>query len=148
MKTKRGFTLIEVVVVLTVGAILLGISVVAFGQVRSGMAVREGTRIFASFHARARAQAVEFGQTVEFHVDVDGDSIWVERNDTVLERANLMTELGVDMRSSSSTYRLCMNSRGYGQTSCNSFSSLVIVGFMNGADTATVRMLPLGGISY
>ena len=139
---------VNIGMMIMVGAILLTISVPAFGNLRSRYAVREARNAFSSLQARARAQAIEFGQIVEFHVDASGDSMWIERNDTTLETVRLMTELGVGISASSSSYTLCMSPRGYADEDCNSFNSNATFAFGNGADTTKVTMTTLGLLKY
>ena len=149
MEKRRGFTLIEVVVVIMVGGILMSIAVNAFGSIRSRFAVREARSAFASLQARTRAQAIEYAETMRFRGDMDGDSIWIERADgTRIERIYFMNELGADMQSTESTFTLCLNSRGYGDTSCSSFTTPLTVTWENGVDQASLRMLPLGQLIY
>lgn len=148
MDRRKGFTLIEVVVAIVVSAVLLGITVNAFGGVRSRYAVREGRNAFAALHARTRAQAIEFGQTVELHADATRDSVWIERNDTILEALRLGNELGIDLRTEASPMTLCINSRGFGDTGCSSFSTPIALLFATDSDTARLELFPLGQIKY
>lgn len=147
MEKRRGFTIIEMLTVIVVGAILLTITVTQFGTVSRRFAVREASNTFAALHARTRAHAIEMGQAIEFHVDLDGDSVWIARNDTTVELVRLDAEFGVDVTGSSSSYTLCMNSRGYGDEGCNSFTTSAQIGFHSGADSTTVTMLPLGQLA-
>lgn len=147
MEDRRGFTIIELLTVIVVGAILLTITITQFGTVSRRFAVREASNTFAALHARTRAHAIEVGQTIELHVDLDGDSVWIARNDTTLELVRLDQEFGVDVTGSASSYTLCMNSRGYGDEGCNSFSTSAQIRFQSGADSATVTMLPLGQLA-
>lgn len=144
----RGFTVIELIVAIVVAGILAGIALPAFGGVRSALAVRDAQQALASLQARARAHAVEFGQTVELHVDVSGDSMWIERNDTTLESVDLGADRGVDIQGAATHVTLCMNSRGYGDSGCTSFSSAVTISFVSAGETATVEILPLGQVRY
>lgn len=144
MTRRTGFTVIELITVIVVGGIIATIAIKAFGSVSRRFSVREGVRVFSTMHARTRAQAVEFGQTVEFHVDLDGDSIWIARNDTTLEMIRIGSEFDLEMSGAGSQYTLCMNSRGFGGEGCNSFTGSVEISFANGADSTSVTMLPLG----
>ncbi|MBW3533909.1 MAG: prepilin-type N-terminal cleavage/methylation domain-containing protein, partial [Gemmatimonadetes bacterium] len=56
--SSNGFTLIEVVIVLTIGVILTRIALTTFGGVQDRLAVRQARSMFASLHARTRAQAI------------------------------------------------------------------------------------------
>jgi len=144
MRKKSGFTLIELLIVIVAGAILLSITVTQFGTVSRRFAVKEATNNFAALHARTRAHAIEFGQTIELHVDVGGDSIWITRNDTTLERIRMGEDFGIDVTGSGSSYTLCMNARGYGEAGCNSFTTSAQIGFESGSESAAVTLLPLG----
>ena len=147
MERRRGFTLIEVATAIMVGGILLSFAVTAFGSVRSRYAVREASNAFTALHARARAQAIEYAQLVELNVAVEGDSIWIERNDTTLEKLRFAEEFGVRMTRPEASFRLCFNSRGYGDLDCGSLSvdaGAVTVVFENGADADSLEVLPTG----
>ena len=142
---RSGFTIIELVIVLMVGSILTSIALASFQGVSGRYAVTGAQRTFLSLHARARAQAVEFGQTVRLNVDPAGDSVWLSRDGEVLEAMNFNVEFAVDINTSnSSTLTLCMNPRGFADTGCNSFTSPVTVSFGLPSDTAWVRVLTLG----
>jgi Tfp pilus assembly protein FimT len=136
--------MVEVVIVVLVGAILVSIAQMSFGAVQSRTAVRQSRNAFAALHARARAQAIEFGTRTMLEVDVGGDSAWVSRNDTILETIHFRQNFDVDLRSSTTRYTLCMSPRGYADTDCTSFSGLATVTFAQGADTMSATMLPLG----
>lgn len=142
MRRASGFTLIEVVIALMFAAILLGVSVSAFGEVQSRMAAGQAVRAFHGLHARARAQAVERGLSTQLVVDVAGDSVTIRRAGQRLETIRFQSELGVDLVGSS--FVLCMGSRGFADPSCNSFTEPVKLGFSRGNDTEAVAVLPMG----
>ncbi len=146
MENRRsGFSLIELVVVLMVGSILTSIAVTRFSSVSGRFATRGARQTFMAMHARARAQAVEYGGTVRLNLDPEGDSVWLSRGGEVLERLDFGVEFNVDVRTSTdSSLRLCMNARGFADTECNNFTSPVTVGFVLMSDTASVRVLTLG----
>jgi len=141
---RRGFTIIELIIAILVGAILASIAMASFGSVQSRTAVRQSRNAFAALHARARAQAIEFGTTTLLEVDVGGDSAWISRNDTILERIDFSQDFDVDIRSSTTRYTLCMSPRGYADTECTSFTGLAAMTFAQGVDSMTATMLPLG----
>ncbi|HKJ02455.1 MAG TPA: prepilin-type N-terminal cleavage/methylation domain-containing protein, partial [Longimicrobiales bacterium] len=76
--TRRGFSLIEIVVTLVAGSVLLGIAAPSVSGVRGHFAVSGARTTFSSLHARARAQAIERGGTVRLVVDAAHDhvAIW------------------------------------------------------------------------
>ncbi len=148
MRTPRGFTLIEVVIALLIGSILTGIALSSYGNAQGRFAVRGARTTFASLHARARATAIERGTTVRLLVDVAGDSVMIVSGGATVEKIRFEEEFHVDLQSTAGNLRLCMNARGYADTGCTSFSSAVTLAFRANADTASVRILPLGQLIY
>lgn len=144
MQKRRGFTIIEMITVILVGAILVTIAFSAFGTVSRRYSAREARNSFEALHARSRAQAIEYGQTIEFRAEADGDSIWIERNDSTLEKIRLMNQFGVDLMSNPASVTLCLNSRGYGDEDCSDVSTAVTFAFATSSDTISIEMLPLG----
>lgn len=146
MRRSNGFTLIELAISLLIGTILVSIALGGYGKARGRFAVRGARDTFASMVARTRAQAIEAGSRMQLVVDVDGDSIFLNNGTRNLETIHFADELHTDVQSSVGTFRLCMNSRGYADMDCN--SSTVVVSFWQNADSASVRVLPLGQLVY
>ncbi|HSG07804.1 MAG TPA: prepilin-type N-terminal cleavage/methylation domain-containing protein [Longimicrobiales bacterium] len=147
-QSRFGFSVIELVIALLIGGILTSIALSSYGNAQGRFAVRGARDTFASLHARARAQAIEKGATVRLMVDVTGDSIFLLSGGTNLETIHFADELHVDIRSSAGNLRLCMNSRGYADTACNSFTTPPTVTFWQNADSTSVSILPLGQLVY
>ena len=143
----RGFTLIEVVIVVMVGIVLTGIALTALQGVQGRAAARQARQVFASLHARSRANAIEMGQLVRLNVDRDYDSVWVDRGTTRVETMRFDDELGVDIQGTG-TLRLCMNPRGFAETACNSFTTTETLVFEAGGDTAAVQIHTMGQLRY
>jgi len=142
---RSGFSIIELVVVLMVGSVLTSIAITNFNGVSGRFAVKGAQQTLMSMHARARIQAVEYGQTVRLHVDPAGDSVWLSRDSEVLDVMDFGEEFNVDVQTSTaSEVRLCMNPRGFADTGCNSFTSPVTVTFLLMSDVASVVILTLG----
>ena len=142
---RSGFSIIELVVVLMVGSVLTSIAITEFNGVSGRFAVKGARQTLMSMHARARVQAVEFGQTVKLHVDPGGDSIWLSRDGEVLDVLDFGKEFNVDIQTSTdSEVRVCMNPRGFADTGCNSFTSPVTITFVLASDSASVLILTLG----
>ena len=146
-RRRGGFTLIELVIVLMVGALLTGIAFRSFSGVMGKMAARQARQSFASLHARTRANAIEMGENVSLNVDMDRDSVWVQRGATRVETIRFRIDLGVDIQGTGSL-RLCMNPRGFADTSCNSFNTTQTLVFAGGTDTAGVQIRTLGQLYY
>lgn len=147
--SRRGFTLIELVIALVIGSILTSIALAGFGNARGPFAVRGARNTMVSMHARARAHAIEKGQRVVLYVDPGGDSVSITTDSTVIETIYFGSELNVDIQTGSgSAVRLCMNPRGYATEACNSFTTPMRVTFWHNADSASVGLLTLGQLVY
>ena len=148
MNSKKGFTMVEMAMALTVAAILIGIVTQAFGDVQNRFAAQQGLRLFESMHARARAHAVEGGVMTQLWVDTPGDSIWLVRGGQTLESVKFDEELGVEITGSPNYFRLCMGPRGFANTDCTSFSSTARLTFAQASHSLSVAILPLGQLVY
>jgi prepilin-type N-terminal cleavage/methylation domain-containing protein len=148
MDRHSGFTIVELVIALLIGTILTSIALSNWGSARASMAVRGARNSFVTLEARARATAIEKGSTMRLHVNVDGDSAYISDGTTTLESVHFAKEFHVDLRSSDGNLRLCMNSRGYGDENCNSFSDPVTLQFWQNADSSSVEIRPLGQLIY
>ena len=147
MAKKRGFTIVELVVVILVGMALTSIASNGLSAAKGRMAARQARNTFVSLHARSRAITIEFGETSRLWVDFDGDSVWIQRGSIVVEKVHFADDLGVDIRGTG-TLRLCMNPRGFADLSCNSFGSPQHVVFAAGSDTTGLQIRPLGQLYY
>ena len=143
-----GFTLLELIVVMIVGIILTSIGMSTLQGVQGRAAARQARQVFVALHARTRATAIERGQVVKLNIDKGGDSIWVMRGTTLVEKLHFNQELGVDVEGSG-TVTLCMSPRGYAETACNvNLGSTVTLVFAAGGDTAGIQLQPMGQIKY
>ena len=91
----RGFTMIELVFGLSIGAILTSIALAGFQNAFSAVAVRNAKSMYATLHQRARARSVEMGETVLFFVDAAGDSAFFVSNGVVSDVTRFRSELEV-----------------------------------------------------
>ena len=144
---RSGFTMIEMLIAIMVGLLLTGIAYRGFSGYMGRAAAQQARNTFASIHARTRANAIEMGTTVQLNVDRDTDSVWVQRGATRVETVRFGGDLGVDIQGTG-TLRLCMNPRGFADTSCNSFTSTETIVFAAGNDTAGVELRTLGQLYY
>jgi prepilin-type N-terminal cleavage/methylation domain-containing protein len=148
MNSKKGFTMVEMALALTIAAILFGIVTQAFGEVQNRFAAQQGLQLFESMHARARAHAIEGGVTTQLWVDTPGDSVWLVRRGQTLESVKFDQELGVEITGSPNFFRLCMGPRGFGDPDCTSFSSTARLTFAQGGRSFDVAILPMGQLVY
>lgn len=142
--------MVEVIVVVALGAILISMALRGFGDTTSRMTVRNARQSFAALQARARAYAIERGELTRFRVDPAGDSAWVEASGGRIEVLEFAEDRNVDVTSGvSGIITLCMNPRGFGETSCNSFGNgTVDFAFVQGSETAELTILPLGQLEW
>ncbi len=143
-----GFTLIEVLIVVVVGTILTSMAVKGFGTVLGQTSTRQARNVFVGLVARARAQAIESGQTMAVVTSATGDSVSIVAQGTVLETVRFGTEMDVDIQAASDVTQLCMNAKGYADTGCNSFSSAVTMAFVQGTEADSVEILPMGQVRW
>lgn len=147
---QAGFTMIELVAVIAIGAVLMSIALQGFGNTTSRFATRNARQSFAAMQARTRAHAIERGDLTRLNVDPAGDRVWIEGSAGVVEALDFGTDREVDIQTGSSgLVTLCMNARGFGETSCNSFgSNTMSVSFVQGGQTSEVTILPLGQLVW
>lgn len=142
--------MIEMIVVIAVGALLMSMALRGFGDVTSSMAVQNARRNFSALQARARANAIERGDLTRLHVDPDGDSVWIEAGAGRIEVLDFGEDRDVDIRSSASGITtLCMSPRGFGEIRCNSFEDgTVDLEFVQGGESVGLTILPLGQLEW
>lgn len=140
--------MVEMAIAITVGLILLGIAHSAFGEVQNRFASQQGLQVFQSLHARARAQAVEGGVMTQLWVHSAGDSAWITRRGQTLETIRFDDELGVEIVTEPSFFRLCMSPRGFADTDCNSFAGTAKLEFSQGLNARTVAILQSGQLVF
>lgn len=140
--------MVEVLIAVMIGAILTTIAIDTFGPAQSRFAAGSARQTFAALHARARAHAIERGIRTDFRVDVAGDSVWIEAGGSRVDGLDFGSARDIDLRSSSSTLRLCMSPRGFADLSCNSFTNPVVIEFVQGGGSRIVTLQPIGQIQY
>lgn len=154
-RSRRGFTLLEMIVVITIGGVLASIAILAFSTVHGRLGARSAQSNFMSMHAQARAFAVERGVAVRFVMDAGQDEIRVEivqGGDTeVLNRMNLQTEFAVDLTlragSTTSPGVVCFTPRGIADPGCGTVTQQTTVRFQRGTRADGIReveLLPFG----
>lgn len=143
-----GFTMIEMVFVLLIGAILTSIALGSFQNVQSRFAARSAKQMYATLHQRARAIAIEKGEIIVIAVDLAGDSAWIRRGPVRSDVTHFRSELNVDLRGTTS-YIMCMTPRGYADLKCGGLGSAtstspIRLEFWRNQDSTSVWVLPLG----
>ncbi|HEY2164609.1 MAG TPA: prepilin-type N-terminal cleavage/methylation domain-containing protein, partial [Gemmatimonadaceae bacterium] len=73
-RSRRGFSLIEMMVVLVIAGITMAMAMPKFAGMRDRMAVRSAKQQFSSYLATARAAAIRQSQYGHFHAN--NNTIW------------------------------------------------------------------------
>jgi len=77
-RERRGFTLIETMVVLIIAGIAMAISLPKFASMRDRVSVRSAKQQFSSYLMTARAAAIRQSQSAQFHSSAN--TIWSNVN--------------------------------------------------------------------
>ncbi len=148
LRRQRGFTLLELLIVLVVGGILSMVTIRSFSQVHGSLGARTAQSTFMTMHAQARANAVERGHNVILRVSPGTDRVELEAQTVdgpvVLRTRNFAADYDVSIQTDDGNVELCMTPRGFASTSCGNVNSRVQVRFVRGDRTRTVVLLPLG----
>ncbi len=146
-RTRTGFTMIELIIAIVIGSILTTIALNQISGAQTRIAVRGAQTTYAAIHYRARVHGIEKGRNVMLHVDVAGDSVWIEDDGDVIETIRFGDD-NLDMRISTpgslTEYTLCFSSRGYTDTGCNSVNTWMHMHFEQGDEVSSLYVLPLG----
>jgi prepilin-type N-terminal cleavage/methylation domain-containing protein len=125
MRSRRGFSLIETMVVLVIAGIVMSISLPKFAAMRTRMSVRSAKQQFSAYMATARASAIRQSQQAQFHIQSshiwttvnqpDGTNISVGKRTRMFEQFGVTLTLGGVSPDDSVTY----DPRGMGATTTN-----------------------------
>lgn len=140
---RSGFTLLEMIVVITIGGILASIVFTTFSRVQGQLGTRSAQTNFLSLHAQARSLAVERGQMARFIVTEDTGRVRIEVGTDVINELSLADEFDVTM-DSGGDFTHCFSPRGIADLGCTTFSTVRTVTFTRGNRTTQVALLPLG----
>lgn len=122
LRSRRGFTLVETVVVLIIASIAMAISLPKFAGMRDRMSVRSAKQQVTAYLATARAAAIRQSQSSQFHIV--SSTIWSTVNQpdgtniTVSKSVPLNTARGVTITlgGSSPSDSIMFDSRGMSST--------------------------------
>lgn len=151
---RRGFTAIELVLVLVIAGVLAGLSMPAFRQYRNQREVMNARHAFMMQAARARASAVERGDVVLLVTRIYRDSVFVlsaDWSDTleVIDFRGGETRADIILEGTPAPFRLCYVPRGFVHPSCQDGEYLPAkIGFANwnGSDTAWAVINAVGQV--
>lgn len=141
---RTGFTLVEMMIAMSLLTVVATVSVRTIGPVQSRLAVRSARAAVASVHARARSVAAERRELTTFGINAVRDSVWISVGDSLIQGLNTQAEFGVSIESSPPAVTLCLHSGGLADRGCNSFSSPVDLKFISGSHSRSAQLRTLG----
>jgi len=143
MRQHRGFTLVEILVVITIVGILLSVVVPRYGSVAAAMRVHSAKQEMASMLTQARATAIQTDRTVQV-IRSNNLVTLVSVNGairTTISQQDLGTQFGITLSSTKDT--VGYDSRG--MVAGNSVTLKFVV--TNGVTRDSVCLMALGTIS-
>ncbi len=149
---RAGFTLLDVILVISVVSVLAGMTFPRIADVRARFAVRGAVTAFMSAHSMARATAIRLGTVAELHIDPTNDRFWVEVDTTVagsgvMDTIGFVVDLGDQRITLSSTQTvLCFDGRGLASSAGGCATSGATIAFNNEPTADTIRTTKLGKI--
>lgn len=143
MKGRRGFTLIEMLIVITIVGVLLAVLVPRYGKIAAGMNVHSAKQEIASMLSQARATAVQSDRTVQVIRTSNVISLYTINglNRTVVSQQDMGAQFGVTVTDTKDT--VAYDSRG--QIAGNTVTLKWVV--TNGTTRDSVCVMALGTIS-
>lgn len=147
---RPGYTLVELVMVIVIGAILVGVVVNGASGYVSRKRVSNARDAFVYLAMRARAAAIERGRNVSLHLSVTQGRITVNEGCSAggleLERLHLEDEFHAKVEAATDPIAVCYSPRGFAIAAHTTISAPTIVSFVIGKDAARARVAPLGQV--
>lgn len=146
---SKGFSLLELIIVIVIGSVLLSVAVGKIGRTRDILSAVAARQAYMALHARTRSQAIEFGATARLLLDIQGDSAWIVQGGNTIETYRFAPDR-VDVQSSSSdaVVQMCMVARGYSEPRCNSFVDAITLRFVTAQASESIVLLPMGQVRW
>ena len=146
---KSGFTLMELIIVVSFVGLLAGITFPRIADVQSRFAVRGARMAFISNYAMSRSIAIREGAVAELHIDATNDRFWVEVDTTlagsgVMDTIGSVVDIGAEGVTLSSTQSLlCFDGRGMPSlaTGCATAGATISFTYDTAADTILTTTL-------
>jgi prepilin-type N-terminal cleavage/methylation domain-containing protein len=145
MSDRRGFSLLELVIVLALGGIIAGVAINTFVNAQSRMGPRSAQSEFLTMHAHTRSMAVARGQTARLIVDTGSSVVSIVVAGETVRTRNFQDAYGVEMESDpTGGFQMCMTPRGYAEPNCNTYAQEARIRFLRGGQATGVVLLPMG----
>jgi len=149
---NRGVTLVEMLIAITMLAIIVSVAIVPAATYYRQRAVQGASDRFTTAHTLARSAAMQYGRLAEFHIDAANGRFWVEVDTGAVGGARdtmgFLKDIGDVIISTGGISLLCFDPRGLpstGQTSlgqaCEGPAGDVTFTLGSRVDTVTVTVL-------
>jgi prepilin-type N-terminal cleavage/methylation domain-containing protein len=105
MPRRRGFTVIEILVVITIVGVLLGVVVPRYGRISGAMQVHSAKQEIASLLTQGRATAIQTDQTVKVVRSANSISLFAVSGtaSTLILQQDLGSQFGVTLSATRDT---------------------------------------------
>ena len=149
---KSGFSLLDVLIVVTFVGLLAGITFPRIADIQSRFAVRGSVMAFMSSYSLTRATAIREGGVAELHIDATNDRFWVEVDTTlagsgVMDTIGTVVDLGAQGVTLSSTQSLlCFDGRGMPSSASGCAMAGATIAFTYDSQVDTILTTALGKI--
>ncbi|MEP7065331.1 MAG: prepilin-type N-terminal cleavage/methylation domain-containing protein [Gemmatimonadota bacterium] len=143
MQKRRGFTLIEVLMVITIVGVLLGVVVPRYGAISGAMQVHSAKQEIGALLAQGRATAIQTDQTVLVVRSANVISLIALTGTTssIISQQDLGSQFGVSVSASRDT--VTYDSRGM----VTGNSATLKFGVTNGSTSDSVCLMALGKVT-
>ncbi|MGH7475365.1 MAG: pilus assembly FimT family protein [Longimicrobiales bacterium] len=141
---QAGFTMIELLVVVFIGAVLMSIALPQFGAVQARRAAANARDAYIWLANRGRANAIERGEQILVSVDpTSARAVMLLPNGDTLELVDFIARYDARVvTSNGGVFDICYLPRGYALSTCSDAPGTV--SFWVAGDTAAADVQALG----
>ena len=140
---RRGFTLMEMLLVVMIGSVLLAMGTREFNSVSNQRAVANAANAMVLTASQARSEALRTGRLVYMWVRPDSGLVRVA---TASQGIALLDADDYASQITGSSLAVCYAARGYALPGCTNVTSSQTITFVRGRDSSTVVVMPLGQV--
>jgi prepilin-type N-terminal cleavage/methylation domain-containing protein len=149
-KDNLGFTLVELIMVLIIGAATMAIATPPIARAFRNTATQSAADEFVTTHALAKSAAIRFGRTAELHIDTSKGEFFVKvdtadtGNSVRISLIKDMSKYRVEMTSTRSV--ICFDARGLPTSRGTCEAADATLTFTAGDDYEELSITALGRI--